>query len=61
MRRLPPDAADRLMRQLEEPVSWTGSERLRFFWYRLRLTVQEMNYAARRIVELQALWIADDR
>ena len=22
-------------------------------WYRLRLTVQEMNYAARRIVELQ--------
>ena len=34
-------------------VSWTGRERLRCLWYRLRLTVQEMNYAARRIVELQ--------
>lgn len=39
--------------QLEESVSWTGRERLRCLWYRLRLTVQEMNYAARRIVELQ--------
>ncbi len=40
-------------RQLEKSVSWTGRERLRCLWYRLRLTVQEMNYAARRIVELQ--------
>jgi hypothetical protein len=32
-------------------------ERLRCLWYRLRLTVQEMNYATRRIVELQAPWI----
>jgi hypothetical protein len=39
--------------QLERSVSWTGRERLRCLWYRLRLTVQEMNYAARRIVELQ--------
>ncbi len=39
--------------QLEKSVSWTGRERLRCLWYRLRLTVQEMNYAARRIVELQ--------
>jgi hypothetical protein len=40
-------------RQLEESVSWTGRERLRCLWYRLRLTVQEMNYATRRMVELQ--------
>jgi hypothetical protein len=47
-------------RQLEKSVSWSGRERLRCLWYRLRLTVAEMNYATRRIVELQAPWIADD-
>jgi hypothetical protein len=40
-------------RQLEKSVSWTGGERIRFLWYRLRLTVAEMNYASRRMVELQ--------
>lgn len=40
-------------RRLEESVSWTGPERVRRLWYRLRLTVQEMNYASRRLVELQ--------
>jgi hypothetical protein len=33
--------------------SWTCRERLRFLWDRLRLTVQEMNYAVRRMTELQ--------
>lgn len=47
-------------RQLEKSVSWSGRERLRCLWYRLRLTVAEMNYAARRMVELQAPWISDD-
>ena len=37
----------------EKLVSWTRRERLRFLWYRLRLTVREMNYATRRLVELQ--------
>ena len=37
-------------RQLEKSVSLTGPERLRSRWYRLRLTVQEMNYATRRLV-----------
>ena len=37
----------------ERLVSWTCRERLRFVWYRLRLTVREMNYATRRLVELQ--------
>jgi hypothetical protein len=41
-------------RHLEKTVSWTGRERLRCLWYRLRLTVAEMNYATRRLVELQS-------
>jgi hypothetical protein len=48
-------------RQLEKTVSWTGGERLRCLWYRLRLTVAEMNYATRRLVELQATWMAEKR
>ena len=47
-------------RQLEKSVSWSGRERLRCLWYRLRLTVAEMNDATRRTVELQAPWISDD-
>jgi hypothetical protein len=54
----PADLAHR--RQLEKSVSWSGRERLRCLWYRLRLTVAEMNYATRRMVELQAPWISDD-
>ncbi|MBV9095393.1 MAG: hypothetical protein JO132_16205 [Streptosporangiaceae bacterium] len=57
-----PGSADLVhRRQLEKSVSWSGRERLRCLWYRLRLTVAEMNYATRRMVELQAPWIADDR
>jgi len=48
-------------RQLEKSVSWSGHERLRCLWYRLRLTVAEMNRASRRVVEVQAPWIADNR
>jgi hypothetical protein len=33
-------------------MSVITSTRLRLSWYRLRLTVQEMNYAARRLYEL---------
>ena len=54
----PPDLLHR--RQLEQSVSWSGRELLRCLWYRLRLTVAEMNYATRRMVELQAPWISDD-
>jgi hypothetical protein len=57
-----PGSADLIdTRQLEKTVSWTGPERLRCLWYRLRLTVAEMNYATRRVVEIQAPWIAGDR
>jgi hypothetical protein len=47
--------------QLEKTVGWTGPERLRCLWYRLRLTVAEMNYATRRVVEVQAPRSAGDR
>ena len=56
-----PGSADLTHRQVEKLVSWTGRERLRCLWYRLRLTVAEMNYATRRVVELQAPWTAGDR
>jgi len=55
-----PGSADPVRRQLEKSVSWSSRERLRCLWYRLRLTVAEMNYATRRMVELQAPWISDD-
>ena len=56
-----PGSADLVhKRQLEKSVSWSGRERLRCLWYRLRLTVAEMNYATRRTVELQAPWISDN-
>jgi hypothetical protein len=41
------------LRHLKEMGPWTRSGRLRFLWYRLRLTVAEMNYATRRLAELQ--------
>jgi len=41
------------VRCLEMMGGWTRRERLRILWYRLHLTVQEMNYATRRMVELQ--------
>lgn len=57
-----PETADLIhRRQLEKTVSWTGPERLRCLWYRLRLTVAEMNYATRRVVEVQAPWISGDQ
>jgi hypothetical protein len=57
-----PDSADLIdRRQLERTVALTGREWLRCLWYRLRLTVAEMNYATRRVVEVQAPWITGDR
>jgi hypothetical protein len=48
-----PHITEQPAQSAEKLVSWTGRERLRFLWYRLRLTVSEMNYAARRMLELQ--------
>ncbi len=62
LRRPGPGSADLIhRRQLEKSVSWSGRERLRCLWYRLRLTVAEMNHAPRRAVEVQAPWISGDR
>jgi hypothetical protein len=41
------------VQRVEELVSWTGRERLRFLWYRLRLTVSDMNYSVRRMTQLR--------
>ena len=57
--RVPAELSQR--RQLEKSGSWSGGERLRCLWYRLRLTVAEMNYATRRMAELQAPWISADQ
>ena len=48
-----PHSTEQQAQSAEKLVSWTGRERLRLLWYRLRLTVREMNYATRRLVELQ--------
>ena len=48
-----PHTTEQQAQRAEKLVSWTGRERLRFLWYRLRLTISEMNYATRRLVELQ--------
>ena len=49
-----PSSVNPITRQrLEKSVSWSGRERLRCLWYRLRLTIAEMNYATRRVAELQ--------
>ena len=40
-------------RRAEELVCWTCGERIRFLWYRLCLTVQEMAYTVGQITEYQ--------
>ena len=37
----------------EELVSWTCRERIRFLWYRLCLTVQEMAYTTGQMTAFQ--------
>lgn len=44
-----------------ESAAPAGRGGLRRAWHRIRLTVQEMNYATRRVVELQAPWSVDNR
>jgi hypothetical protein len=44
-----------------EPSAPAGRGQLRGAWHRIRMTVAEMNYAARRVVELQAPWSVDEQ
>jgi hypothetical protein len=46
-------------RKLEKSVSWSGREWLRWLWYRLRFTHADIDYASRRLFELQAPWTTD--
>ncbi len=43
------------------PASPAGRGRVRSACHRIALAVQEMNYASRRMVELQAPWIVDNQ
>lgn len=45
--------ANEQQRRAEELISWTCGERIRFLWYRLCLTAQEMAYAAGQMIEFQ--------
>jgi hypothetical protein len=42
-----------------EPAIPAGRGRLREACHRIHLTVQKMNYASRRVLELQAPWSVD--
>jgi len=48
-----PHITEYQLRHADKLVCWTLGERLRFVWYRIRLTISEMNYATRRMTELQ--------
>jgi hypothetical protein len=39
--------------RLESIIGWTWRDRIGHSWHQLRAVVEEMNYAARRTVELQ--------
>ncbi len=42
-----------------EPTAPAGHRRIRGAFHRIRRTVAEMNYASRRLVEVQAPWSVD--
>lgn len=44
-----------------EPTAPAGRGRFRGAWHRIRLAVQETDYASRRVVELQAPWSVDEQ
>ena len=45
--------------QTTEPATPAGRGRLREACHRIRLALQDMSYASRRVVELQAPWSVD--
>ena len=48
-------------RRTADPVIPAARGRLREACHRIHLAVQEMNYASRRRLELQAPWIVDEQ
>ena len=47
--------------QAAEPSAPAGHGRLRAACRRIHRTIKEMNYASRRVLELQAPWIVDEQ
>jgi hypothetical protein len=48
-------------RRTAEAAIPAGRGRLREACHRIHLTIREMNYASRRLLELQAPWIVDEQ
>ena len=46
-------STDQASAQLENIIGWTWRDRIGHAWHQLRAAMEEMNYAARRTVELQ--------
>ena len=46
-------STDQASPRLESIIGWTWRDRIGHVWHQLRAAVEEMNYAARRTVELQ--------
>lgn len=46
-------STDQSSPRLESVIGWTWRDRVGHVWHQLRAAVEEMNYGARRIVELQ--------
>jgi hypothetical protein len=44
-----------------QPATAAGRGRIREACHRISLTIQDMNYASRRLVELQAPWTVDKK
>ncbi len=46
-------STDQSSPRLESIIKWTWRDRAGHVWHQLRAAVEEMNYASRRMVELQ--------
>jgi hypothetical protein len=46
-------STDQSSPRLESVIGWTWRDRVGHVWHQLRAAVEEMNYASRRMVELQ--------
>ncbi len=44
-----------------QPTTPAGPGQLRRAWHQIRSAVAEINYAGRRVVELEAPWAVDDQ
>ena len=48
-----------LQARTTRPATAADRGPFRGVWHRIRLAIQEMNYASRRVIELQAPWSVD--